>query len=108
MKDKTDIQYNPCKTRIHREFESMVKFKSNQRSTTWVGDFPGGPVVKTLPSNAEGTYSVPHWGAGIPHASQPENKNNSGASLEGPFIKLPFMANTAVKLQAVDLLAHVS
>ena len=41
---------------------------------TW-GDFPGGPVVKTLPSNAGGVGSIPGRGAKIPHASWPENQN---------------------------------
>ena len=39
------------------------------------GDFPGGPVVKTLPSNAGGEGSIPGWGAKIPHASWPESQN---------------------------------
>ena len=34
------------------------------------GDFPDRPVVKTLPSNAGGTSSIPGWGAEVPHASQ--------------------------------------
>ena len=34
-------------------------------------DFPGGPVVKTSPSNAGGAGSIPGHGAKIPHASQP-------------------------------------
>ena len=34
-----------------------------------ITDFPGGPVVKTLPPNAEGVGSIPGWGAKIPHAS---------------------------------------
>ena len=33
-------------------------------------DFPGGPVVKTSPSNAGGVGSNPGQGAEIPHASQ--------------------------------------
>ena len=32
-------------------------------------DFPGGPVVKNLPSNAWDTDSIPGWGAKIPHAA---------------------------------------
>ena len=32
-------------------------------------DFPGGPVVKTLPSNAGGV-GIPGWGAEIPYASR--------------------------------------
>ena len=38
-------------------------------------DFPGGPVVKTLPSNAGGVGSIPGLGTKIPHASQPKNQN---------------------------------
>ena len=29
-------------------------------------DFPGGPVVKTLPSNAEGAGSISGWGSRLP------------------------------------------
>ena len=36
-------------------------------------DFPGGPVVKTLLSNAAG--SIPDQGAKISHASGPKNQN---------------------------------
>ena len=39
------------------------------------GDFPGGPVVKTLSSDAGGTGPIPGWGAKIPHASWPKNQN---------------------------------
>ena len=38
-------------------------------------DFPGGPVVKTSPSNAVGAGSIPGRGAKIPHASRPKNQN---------------------------------
>ena len=38
-------------------------------------DFPGGPVVKTSPSNAGGAGSIPGQGAKIPHASWPKNQN---------------------------------
>ena len=31
-------------------------------------DFPGGPVVENLPSNAGDTGSIPFWGTNIPHA----------------------------------------
>ena len=46
---------------------------SNQDTEYW--DFPSGLVVKTLPSNAGGVGSIPCWGAGIPHASQPKSQN---------------------------------
>ena len=35
-------------------------------------DLPGGPVVKTWPSNAEGVGLIPGQGAKIPHASEPK------------------------------------
>ena len=38
-------------------------------------DFPGGPVVRTSPSNAGGAGSIPGQGAKVPHASQPKNQN---------------------------------
>ena len=38
-------------------------------------EFPGGPVVKTSPSNARGAGSIPGRGAKIPHAFQPKNQN---------------------------------
>ena len=48
------------------------KKKKNEQEE-W--DFPGGPVVKTSPSNAEGAGSIPDQGAKIPHASWPKNQN---------------------------------
>ena len=38
-------------------------------------DFPDGPVVGTLPSNAGGVGSSSVWRAKIPHASWPKNQN---------------------------------
>ena len=38
-------------------------------------DFTGGPVIKTLPSNAGGAGSVAGWGAKIPRASWPKSQN---------------------------------
>ena len=40
-----------------------------------LGDFPGGPAVKTLPSNAGGVGSIPGPGAETPHALRPKNQN---------------------------------
>ena len=34
-----------------------------------MGDFPGGPVVKNLPSNAEDVGLIPGQGTKIPHAA---------------------------------------
>ena len=38
-------------------------------------DFPGRPVLKSLPSNAWGTGSIPGWEVKIPHALWPKNQN---------------------------------
>ena len=37
-------------------------------------DFPGDPVVKTLPFNAGGVGSIPGWRPEIPHALGPKKK----------------------------------
>ena len=40
-----------------------------------LGGFPGGPVVKTSPSNAGGIGLIHGWGANIPYALGPKNQN---------------------------------
>ena len=40
-------------------------------------DFPGGPVVKTLPSNAGGADSIPGSGAKTSHSYQPKYKTKA-------------------------------
>ena len=39
------------------------------------GDFPGGPVIKTLPSNARDEGSKSGRGAKMPHAPGPKSQN---------------------------------
>ena len=38
-------------------------------------DFPGSPVVGTLPSKAKGATSIPGWGTKIPHDLRPKKQN---------------------------------
>ena len=53
---------------------SSTKFES--------GNFPHGPVGKTLPSHAEGAGSLSGQGAKTPHALQPKDQNiNNGRSI---------------------------
>ena len=40
-----------------------------------LGDFPGGPVVNILTSNAGVAGLIPGQGTKIPHASQPKTQN---------------------------------
>ena len=37
-------------------------------------DYPGNPVVKTLPSNAGDVGLMPSWGAKLPHTSWLKNQ----------------------------------
>ena len=51
----------------------MCVGKKKKQKPSW--DFPGGPMVKTLPSNAGAVGLIPGWGAKIPHASWPKKPN---------------------------------
>ena len=57
---------------IHEEFVNITPKAWTIRN--YKGDFPGSPVVKTLPSNAGGVGSIPGWGAKMPHSSWPKKK----------------------------------
>ena len=67
------------------------KKKKKRKKNKNIWDFPGGPVVKTSPSNA-GAGSIPGQGTKIPKALQPENWNqnnivtNSIKTLQGVHI----------------------
>ena len=50
-------------------------------------DFPGGPVVKTLPSNAGREGLIPGRGAKIPHALRPKNQNINRSNIVTNSIK---------------------
>ena len=52
---------------------SVLCFMKERTETCW--EFPGYPVVKTLPSYTGGVGSVPGQAAMIPHASWPKNQN---------------------------------
>ena len=51
---------------------SFLSEGGRRGNTIWklARDFPGGPVVKNLPANAEDMGSVPAWSRKIPHASE--------------------------------------
>ena len=51
-------------------FTTITNFKIKKRFKKWHHwDFPGGPVVRTLPSSGGGTGLIPGWGIKIPHAA---------------------------------------
>ena len=52
---------------IYACFNSMFHTKYNKLTT--LGDFPGDPVGKNLPSNAGHAGSIPGQGTKIPHAA---------------------------------------
>ena len=45
------------------------------RLRNWLGGFPGGPVVKTAPSNTVDVGLIPGQGAKIRHALWPKDQN---------------------------------
>ena len=53
-------------TGMKTEYIILREISQSQKGKYW--DFPGSPVVKTLPSNAGGMGLIPGWGAKIPHA----------------------------------------
>ena len=55
--------------------ERCFRLRNDVRKESVAGDFPGGPVVKTSPSNAGGAGSIPGRGAKIPHVLQPKSQN---------------------------------
>ena len=62
---------------LHGFLQGTIKLKEKltvpiKKSQLW--DFPGGPVVKTSPSNAGGASSSSGQGAKIPHASGQNRK----------------------------------
>ena len=66
---------------VEREMERHTfKELRNSNKICVSRDFPGGPVVKTLPSNAGDAGSTPDWRAKIPHASaakKPQRKTEA-------------------------------
>ena len=50
------------------EVEQCISLPGGAIRKWWFGDFPGGPVVKTPPSNAGDPNLIPGQGAKIPHA----------------------------------------
>ena len=55
---------------VYTRLDQNTYFQNNH---SW--DFPGGPVVKTLPSIAGGACYIPGQGGKIPHALQTKNQN---------------------------------
>ena len=54
---------------LYSNFIFMKKFSESQNGNKKMHrDFPGGPVVKNLPSNAGHAGSIPSQGTKIPHA----------------------------------------
>ena len=61
-------------------------------------DFPGSPVVKTLPSNTGVAGSISGWGAEIPHASWPKKKKKSQKQYCNKFKKYFKMVHIKISL----------
>ena len=70
-----------CICRRGKMWEKCYSFNNNSK------DFPGGPMVKILPSNAGGVDSIPGLGAKILHALPPPSP--SGREGNGTPVLLP-------------------
>ena len=64
-------QEESCQTNIKIKTVASENTLHN-KSIPW--DFPGGPVVKTLPFNGRSVSLIPGPRAKIPHVSWPENQ----------------------------------
>ena len=72
----TELPYDPAIPLLHIQPKELKTYP--HKIFTWMfiaalfiiasREFPGGPVVKTPPSNAGGLGSIPGWGTKIPHA----------------------------------------
>ena len=72
---KTLLWGSIAKWRQHRKESVNLNIEKqkrpNKNNRKQAEDFPGGPVVRTSPSNARGVSSIPGQGAKSPHASGP-------------------------------------
>ena len=60
------MNVNGLKAAVKRQrLSDQIGLKKNQS----MGDFPGGPVIKNLPSNSGNVGSIPGQGSKIPHAT---------------------------------------
>ena len=67
-------------------------------------DFPRGPVVRSLPSNAAGTDSVPGLEAKISHALLPKNQNmkqKQDCKFSGLYLKTLKKKEFEIKLEII-------
>ena len=53
-----------------RKFTYGLKKWISRIKTIRNGDFPGGPVIRNLPSNAGDSGLIPGWGTKMPHARE--------------------------------------
>ena len=69
-------------------------------------DFPGGPMVKTLPSNGGRAGSIPGQGAKIPHTLWPKSQDRKQKQYDNKFHKDfqngPHQKNLLKKFRTAD------
>ena len=69
-----------CELAYERQGTEALRIESSSNHVSELrcessGDFPGGPVIKTLPSNARDEGSKSSRGAKMPHAPGPKSQN---------------------------------
>ena len=77
------------RTSRHAYFNKSIitTCRGEEKKSKNPGDFPGSPVVKTLPSNTGDEGSVPGQRAKILHASQPKDQNIKQSSITNKYNK---------------------
>ena len=60
-------------------------------------DFPGGKVVKNLPSNAGDSGSIPGWGTKIPHTTGKLSRRVAATRAHVPQLESPHTARTITR-----------
>ena len=68
--------YGRGKHNTGKQLSSHKKITGGKKELSCKG-FPGGPVVKTSPSNSGGACSTPGQEAKIPRASRPKKKTEA-------------------------------
>ena len=81
--DRTIGEERQCQRSTRRGDVQPIRVDRKVEGTTRrrPRDFPGGPVVKSLPSNRKGAGSIPGLGAGILHASWPRKTKHKTAAV---------------------------
>ena len=64
-----ELKFVPSDTWVPWDAHFHLRLETGKVENKAAWDFPGGPKIKTLPSNAGGGGLILGWGTKIPHIS---------------------------------------